>query len=373
MIRLVRIICLVALLVVVAIPWPSQADDARIVVAFANPGGKGDPFFQPMEDFMRAAADDLGFELVTYYGDRNHVVIDESVKKIFRSSPLPDYVVGMNARGSGQQLLDLAEANGVKTVLINQGFLGEKKVRVGDPGTRYSQWLFEYLPDDVNAGYLLGKRLILDAVAHGLTGPDGMVNLVAISGHETSPASTLREKGLRQAVAEHPRAKLLQTAHAGWKRDRATDLTSGLLRRYPDVTVVWSASDVMALGVVDGMRTLGMEPGRDLLTGGIDWAAPGMDSVAAGIFDATVGGHFMDGAWALVMLYDVLHGVEVAPSSKSRFSTLTAKNVNIYRDRFEAGDWGQIDFRRFSRYLNPDMKEYDFSLDAVLRQFERKS
>lgn len=339
------------------------------LVVFSNPAAQDDPFFGLMTDFMQAAANDLGFDLVIYYGNRNHVIIDENIKTIFKGVPLPDYLVGMNARDSGKITLDMAEKHGVKTIFINQSFLGDDREAMGKPGEKYKQWLFEYLPDDSHAGHLLATTLIAKAQELGLKDDEGLINMVAISGHEQSFASILRETGLKRATEAMPDVRLLQISHAGWKRDKARIQAKRLLERYPKTTILWSASDLMGLGIADGLRDSGKMPGKDVLIGGVDWANFALDMVADGEFTTTIGGHFMDGAWALVMLYDHINGVDVPASGKSTFSSITSENVEIFRKHFSNENWEQIDFRQFSKHLNPDMKEYDFNLDAILRQF----
>lgn len=346
---------------------PSFATDKPLVV-FANPGGKDDAFYSLVTGFMQAAADDLGMDLKVFYGDRNHVLIDENVQAIFRMSPQPDYIVGMNARGSGEVMLKLGEEHGVKTVFFNQSFLAKERTLMGMPGQRFKNWLFEFLPDDIHSGYLLGKTLVDTALDKGLTDKDGQLQMVAVSGHEQSAASSLRVRGLRKAVAEYDNVHLDQVVRAGWKQDKARNQALGLIGRYPEISVFWSASDVMAIGVLEAIKRHGKRPGEDILTGGVDWANKAMPLVKNGEFTASVGGHFMDGGWALVMLYDLIHGVSVPPISRSRFSVLTKDNVDIYTKNFGDNDWSQIDFQKFSKHLNPELKAYNFGLEAVLEQ-----
>lgn len=371
--KVVRMWLRFALLAAVVLVVPALGHaETKPVVVFVSPGEEHDAFFGLMNDFMRAAAADLGFDLVTYYGHRNHVVIDENVKAIFKRNPLPDYIIGMNARGSGKALLDLAEKHGVKTVFVNQSFLGDQRKMMGHPGGIYKEWLFEYLPDDSHAGYILAKALIEKARARGLKDENGKINVVGISGQPASSASILREKGLRRAIAEYPDVRLLQLSHAGWKRDKARDISKRILDRYPEIAVIWSASDLMGVGISDGIREFGKVPGRDVLTGGVDWAAFALDMVANNEFVCTVGGHFMDGAWAMVMLYDYMHGIKLPDESTSHFSLITSENVKAFRNRFGTGNWGQIDFREFSKHHNPKLKKYEFGLEGVLKQFPGK-
>lgn len=353
-----------------AVAVPACMADDRPLVLFANPGGKGDVFFQPMTDFMQAAADDLGFELAVYYTDRDssHLVYGEGVEIVFNHERKPDYIIGMNPRGAGVALIKQAEKAGVGTVTINQSFLGNTREQMGRPGEKYKHWLFEYLPDDTHSGYLLATVLIEQALAEGLVDGDLQVRIVGINGHKRSAASVLRAKGLEQAVADHPRAMLQQIVHADWKFDKARELTSRLLVRYPETSVIWAASDLMGAGAVAALQNQEGKLNTGILVGGIDWTQLGLEKVRNEEFATTVGGHFMDGGWALVMLYDYIHGVEIPRNNTSQFSRLTAKNVDEYLHHFGDGDWSKIDFKRFSKHLNPDRKSYDFGLSAILEQ-----
>jgi len=363
--RLKKCILMAAAAVWLTFGATAHAADRPLVV-FVNPGAEDDAFFGMTTSFMQAAADDLGFELEVYYGDRNHVLIDENVMAIFNRKPLPDYVIGMNARGAGKTMVERAEASGVKLIFINQGFLGVERVEMRLPGEKYKNWLFELLPNDVHSGYLLAKSLIEARMKE--VGPDAKIEMLAISGHDESSASRLRVQGLKRALVEYPNVHLNQTVPAMWLRDKARTVTQRLLKRYPQTTVVWAASDIMGLGVLDAVTHLGMKPGRDVLVGGVDWAADGLGKVQSGEFAASVGGHFMEGGWALVMLYDLRHGVPVPNQSRSDFSVLTGGNIREYLANFGDRDWSRIDFTKFSKAENPALLEYPFGLDSLLEQ-----
>ena len=60
----------------------------------------------------------------------------------------------------------------------------------------------------------------------------------------------------------------------------------------------------MALGAMEGVVAAGKSPGKDVFIGGLNWDPPALDKVKDGALVTTVGGHFMIGGWALVLLYD---------------------------------------------------------------------
>jgi hypothetical protein len=99
--------------------------------------------------------------------------------------------------------------------------------------------------------------------------------------------------------------------------------------------------------------------------GGIDWAPFAFEQVRRGTFVATVGGHFMDGAWALVLLHDYHRLPSRGPiGEKSQLAVVTRENVDAYERLFAPGL--ATDFARFSRVLHPEQDAYRFSVDAVL-------
>jgi ABC-type sugar transport system substrate-binding protein len=225
--------------------------------------------------------------------------------------------------------------------------------------------LGELVPDDQQAGYLLGKRLITEARSRG--GSGGWLHLCGVAGAFTS-SSLLRISGLRKAVAEAGDVLLCEVAPANWNRERAAAVTAELLERHPETAVLWSASDEMALGVVEAIRANGHRAGRDVAVGGIDWAPFAFDRIRDGSFTASVGGHFLDGAFGLILLFDHHHGHDFsATQEQSRFAVADRSNVDAYQRLLSPEAAARVDFGKLSKARNPARQTYDFSVDAVLR------
>ena len=214
--------------------------------------------------------------------------------------------------------------------------------------------------------------MIAAARDRGLGGSHERIGIVALTGNMSDSAAIERNKGLTRAVEESPEADLLQMVPARWNRDQARRKAHGLIKRYPDCVVLWGANDPMALGGIDAARTLGLDPGRNFLVGGIDWNRPALEAIRKGGMVASIGGHFMEGGWVLVMLHDLFHGRDFADDEgadlRSEMGVLDAGNIATYIDRFSNSDWDRIDFTRFSKILTPAVERYDFSLNAVLEQ-----
>jgi ABC-type sugar transport system substrate-binding protein len=329
-------------------------------VAFLNPADTKDAFFGTMVAFMERAAEGLSIELEVVESNRSPTKLREQARALVARPSPPEYLLLTNEEGLAVEVLPRADARGIKTLLLNEGLMVPDRQVLGNPGERYASWLGELVPDDRAAGYLLAKSLISTARA-GANG--GAVTMAALGGSFTS-SSLLRINGLRQAVAESEGVTLREVVAANWEIDRARDETAKLLQRHPDLRVVWSASDHMAIGAVEALTAAGKVAGAQVIVGGIDWAPFVFEQLRRGVFSASVGGHFLDGAWALVLLYDHHHRPGPPSQVKSQLALATRDNA----DRFERVLTRRpvIDFRKFSKVENPSLEKYNFTVDAVL-------
>lgn len=340
-------------------------------VTYLDPGSEEDPFFGLLSSFMKAAAEDLGIELEIISANRNHLKMRQNGENVLAREVLPEYMLLINEQNTAVEILKKADELGVKTYVFNEGFFGEYKKIIGEPRVKFKNWLGELLPDDYQSGYLLAKDLINSAIETGNVANDGNVYIAGLAGVHLTSSTMLRVQGLKDAADEYTNVVVNQITPALYEREKAKRVTRGLLKRYPELNIVWAASDGMALGAVEAMVEMGKVPGVDLYTGGVDWATEAIEEVKDKKITASVGGHFMDGAWALIMLYDYHHGYEFNEvRAKSKFSSLTIKNISHYLDKFGDRDWSKIDFKQFSKTYNKEIVEYKFDLDSVLSVIE---
>ena len=215
----------------------------------------------------------------------------------------------------------------------------------------------------------MAERLIAAARDAGKLAGDGTLHVAGLAGGYTS-GSILRVSGLRQVITEDAGISFHGVAPADWQQTRAAELTAELLERHPRTAVVWAASDVMARGAIEAVAASGRRPGEDVFLGGVDWAPFVPDLIRDGRLSASAGGHFMDGAWALTMLYDHHHGRDFENLlNTSRPVLLTRDNVDEHAVFFDESRWRAADFTRLSRVLNPALETYDFAVDSVRALF----
>jgi len=336
-------------------------------IAFFSPFAE-DSFWRLSQSFMKAACNDFGFELKIYDTLANHNKMIIQFQKAIREDK-PDAVLFQNLKNNADTMIKIAELAKVYCFLFNAGLTSRQRNKIGLPRQNFHYWLGEMLPDDEGAAYKLANILI-DRSKEKNT---GIIKITGISGIRSHGVATKREHGLKKAVESRHDAKLYRVIPGRWEKERAQKSVKQLMKKYPDTTVVWTASDNMALGVVEGLSEIGLKAGKDVFSGGFDWGYDALKSIQNGELTASMGGHFMEGGWIMVLLYDYFHGFDLAsnnPQMSSQMNAITKENVDVYLKIIETPGWEErIDFKKFSKKHNPSLNKYNFSLEALLSQF----
>lgn len=350
-----------------AAPIATSAEP-KIRVAFINPNKPGNLFWEALTDFMRAAAHDLNIELAVHYAGEGHLRASTLAQTILKTEPVPDYLVFIAQTGGIGSTLLAAETAKVRTFTINTNLLPTDKSITGAPREKFKHWIGHMYPDDVQAGYELGKILMRH---HRIRYPGIPIELIGVSGTRDSTPAFDRNAGLEMAVAEAGDAQLNQIVFADWSAQDAFRKTSVLLKRYPQTRVLWAASDSMAVGMLAAARENNLTPGDEVFIGGVDWTDAGLTAIEQGELVASMGGHLMEGGWAMVLLHDYHYGHDFAPilgtTIRSRMHAIDRNNVHTHHKNLIARNWNEVDFKRFSRALNPELKTYDFNFNTVFR------
>lgn len=358
---------LIALAAVPLAETVSAEETKPVRVTFLAPDNT--PFWLDYIAFMEVAAESLGIDL-TVVSARNRFEVFKNAVQVMDSEPLPDFLVYMYQAQKSPEVLKLAAGKGIPSIITNTDVIPAEAAEVGKPGTRYRHWLAHLYPNDLKAGQRLVERLIEVAAERGLAAGDGMVHVLGLGGNNETTASTYREKGLRWGVHHTGKAVLAQYVFTNWNRDLARDKTRVLLKRYPEAKVCWTPSDNIAIGAINAILESGRTPGKDVLVGGMDWSPEGIQAIRRGTLEASMGGHFMEGGWALVLIYDYIHGTWPPTEGRtiqSSMRLMDRTNIDTYLNGLDKRQWRRLDFKRFTRTHNPAITAYDFSPDAVVR------
>jgi ABC-type sugar transport system substrate-binding protein len=337
----------------------------RYTVALFPTRSEKDQFWASLSGFMEEAANQLGMDLDVYYANNDYILGTKYVQAAINKKNDTDMLVIVDAKKQLSRRLAIAESAKVPAIVFNQGFV--PKDNAGLPRQKNKYWIGNVLPDDQYAGELLAKELI----KHAKPGSDKKIHMLAVRGFLSDYASIERLKGLKKAVAQNKNVELVGISQGDWTKAPAKKTFMGLKKRFPEVTVVWAANDNMAMGVIEGIKEMGLKPGKDVIVGGIDWTDEAIVAIQKGELDTSVGGHFMDSAWAAVMAYDYLNGKDFSSESTQVFTKMAAINKYNYKNYSKVlnkSNWKKINFRKYSKVLNPSVKKYQFGINTVIEQ-----
>ena len=329
-----------------------------------------DMFLKNVVSFMIVASNQLGMKVRPYYANGDQFLMQKQLKESLTGPNKVDAVVISNYKQQGPIFIKMANAAKTPVIIFNIGLSAEDIHILKQPGSSYKYWLGELLPDDAGAGYVISKHLIKSAKP----AKDGKIHMIALEGMRSECASIQRVIGLNKALKENPSVVLDRLVSTKWSVDIAKNKFIELKKFYPEASAVWAASDGIGLGVVQGAKALNLKPGKDIYTTGIDWTDEGLENTKNKNFVVTVGGHYMDGAWAAVVLYDYFHGIKFRTNGEtkliSKMVPLTSTNVSTYRRKMSTANWKNINFKKFSKKLNSGLKVYNFSPFVVLNQLK---
>ena len=330
-------------------------------IALIIPQAQNNNFWQLVENFSVAASEDLNIKLDLVHADNNRFAIKAAIQNLLNNGEKPDYLIFRPFSGNAQPLFQLLEDNKQKFVTLEQAHLDDDTTKLGQPGEQFTYWIGEVLYDNWQAGYLLADTLINMA-------PKKLrnINLLGFGGRRDF-VSIQRNKGLIAAVEKHRNAHLHQVFTMHWDSSIVRKRFAKIASRYPDTNIIWSSSDIMAIEAKKQAlknKELAFTP----IIGGIDWMPVALKKIAQGEIEASVGGHFLMGAQAIIKVIDYHNGLDRfrGENTKQKYSVITAKNVENYIYFIEHEYWKDIDYALFLHSQNNT--HYEFTIEQLLIQ-----
>lgn len=308
---------------------------AKLEVAFFNPGAATDSFWGDVDKLMEVAATRLDINLQIIHSDRNHFKMISQLDELLKSGrSITTHIVLVNEKQSAIKMLQMLYGYPIYVQLIlNDISLAERETLLADP-----HWQTYLLPAIIPDNYAIGAETAKTLLS-GLQ--DKKAKVLLISGDKSTPASVLRTQGANDYFFMQPNVTVTQTVYGQWREDIAYGQALTLLSRYPDLNLIWTASDNMAMGVVKALREKGLKPGRDVLVSSMNTSAQILDLRQSEFVTTLGGGHFVTGALGLVQLkhYQTTH--QYYPYADIQLFSVLNPNSDFYR-MLVARDWAGI-------------------------------
>jgi len=330
-------------------------------VTFLNPGNAEDVgVWHLLSNFMQAAADDLDIALEVLYADRNHIKMLNQAKQVANRTKVPDYVIMVNEKLMGKEMLLVFKNSRSKIFFIHNGLTDKQRKEVGNERVKIKNWIGTIVTDEYQSGYKLIKEL------YRLT--KAPPKILGITGTKATPVSLIRLKGVEDYIVESGRGEQVQVVYGKWSYEDGKEKALPLLKRHDDINMIWAANDSMAMGAYAAAQEVA--PQRKILVGGLGGFPDAIESVKKGDMKVTVGGHVMIGAWSLILINDYHFGLDFIDDigTNIKVDHNTVINTAETADRFAdvvLNHPQEIDFRKFSKKINPSLTQYDFRYEKV--------
>jgi ribose transport system substrate-binding protein len=171
--------------------------------------------------------------------------------------------------------------------------------------------------DDVEAGRLGGARMA--ALLHG----GGEIALVG--GPASNINSGLRLSGFERGI-QGSRVRVVARVNADYDRTQAEIEAERILRAHPRISGFLAASDLMALGIADALRSAGKTGMVKVI--GIDGLAEALDALRSGSISATVSQYpYVMGRMAVEACAAAARGARLPARVDAPIALLTRGNV----------------------------------------------
>jgi len=337
LVRLLTVLCLSMLLV------GSFVAAKNITIGVSVPV-LANPFWQRYVSFVQQVAEQLGIgvKIVDCQNNEGKQIMD--IENLLAAG-VDGLVVTPQTAQVGPAIIKRAELAGVPIVITDRW-----------PGIDPSKYEWDGFvgfigPDDVDTGYRIAKTLIVEL---------GKKNLVAINGVHGASVAEGRYAGLAKALEEFPQANLLAVQWIGETPDLGIQVMENYLAAYRgQFDGVWCYNDALAVGAIKALRDAGLGEkllNRELAVVGMDLNPDAVELVKKGWYYASFGGHWLQGGFGLIMLYDYLNGYPPKPEYKVvrlKLMKVTKENVKAFLEQYIENP-PQIDARKLSRALNPE-------------------
>lgn len=336
-------------------------------VLFINPAPPEDEHWSIVTDMMRAAAADLNVELEVQHAFHSGAYTLKYASLAAQADVKPHYIIFRNVDEIAVQVFQATHHAGIYTITIDAPLHEDELKVIGGPRQKVTTWLGQVVPNAAAAAEQLVGLLTQEVTRRNFR---GVIEVVAMSGPEQDVGSLVRLHGLNKGLEGIGNARLLHSFPGGWDTRVADREAYKAFRYAADSPIWWVADDNMAVGVLNVLRNTHRNIGQDTFIGAFHWTEPMMRAILENKVHFVAGGHFVQGAAALILAHDHARGRDFADLGLNytmQLSFLYRQNVSQIGRIMISRAWDRIDFRRFSRVTNPALTAYDFNSGSYLR------
>lgn len=309
-------------------------------------------FWNQYVNFIQEGADAFGIELIVLNADNSPDEMANNLEDLIARGV--DGIIHVPYWNTGLKALLDAQRENIPVIMT------DVYIEDIDPQSADFQNYIAFVgPSDEEAGYAMANALFNEMRARGMDMVVGVVD-----GTPGTSVAIDRRKGFDRALEENPDITLAGAVTGNFVRDESQEAFAALYQGNPEIKGVWAANGGTATGVMAALRNANQVPGEDVLVVGMDLNPENVDAVENGDLLFDIGGHWLQGGFALVLMYDYLNGLPVPEDQanvKLDLLPLTQPLVEQFRADFPDGV-PAYDWEEHSRVFNEDAPPAVFEL-----------
>jgi ribose transport system substrate-binding protein len=158
----------------------------------------------------------------------------------------------------------------------------------------------------------------------------GKGEMIIIHGQKGTTPEVDRSKGCGEALAGYPDIKVVgELWSEGWHQDEGFKLTQDLLQAHPDVSIIFSQADALALGSAQAVKVANV--GHKVWVAGFDGDVAALKALKEGVFDVTATQQTQGmGRLAVDSAVKLVAGESLAPEQLQDATLTTKENVEQF-------------------------------------------
>lgn len=335
--------------------FSKRSDKSLYFVLLTN--SEHSEFWHLTEQAAQKAAKDLGIELQVISLDGNPLRPVRVLSALVNAPKKPNAVLFSNMKNTGKAVLEILENHRIHSFIFDNGFAASDQI--GLPGSEYLFWQAELLSNNEASSRKLTQDLIEAALSQFEVSEP--LPMIALEGNPSSEVNAERLLGMYDTLKKYKSVvEIKQVFRTRWSTKHARNAVLATFQRYPNVKLIWTASDAMAMSATRTLLEIGKKPGEDVFVTGFDRLPQIQGYIDQGHIVNSYGGHYMSAAWGIVYMYDFFNGFNLAHRSM-QLPMLGQKVAGIpFEKEIRQGSFDQVDFTQFSKTLMPPTYSYPF-------------
>jgi len=255
-----------AVAIAVLSPTQASAQDKIVKIAQSIPT-LNNPWYASFAKGSKDMADALGVKLS---------LVTNPAASPFAPSSQISAIENLIAQQPDVIQIDPTSSDGINTAI-------EEARRFGIPVVTDGINVSTEVDASVIADNKQGGELAGAYVAKALTDGGSVAMLQGPPGRDII---TMRHDGFRAGLAANPKASVVAAQNADLDRAKGQSTTENILEAHQDLKALWGASDTMALGALEALKSRGLQ-GKVLL-GGFDGTPDAFQAIADGEMSFTI-------------------------------------------------------------------------------------